>query len=49
LKNAIVDNKLFTKHLMAKLPNWRYFFEILAKLGLNPAVEGARLNERAYF
>jgi hypothetical protein len=33
-KNAIVDNYLFTKHLMAKLPNWRYFFEILAKLGV---------------
>jgi hypothetical protein len=30
----IVDNELFTKSLIAKLPNWRYFFEILAKLGL---------------
>jgi len=35
LKNTIIDNEQFTKHLIAKLPNWRYFFEILAKLGLN--------------
>jgi hypothetical protein len=34
LKNTIIDNKRFTKLLIAKLPNWRYFFEILAKLGL---------------
>jgi hypothetical protein len=34
LKNTIADNKRFTKLLIAKLPNWRYFFEILAKLGL---------------
>jgi hypothetical protein len=34
LKNTIIDNEQFTKHLIAKLPNWRYFFEILAKLGL---------------
>jgi hypothetical protein len=36
LKNTIADNKRFTKPPIAKLPNWRYFFEILAKLGLNP-------------
>jgi hypothetical protein len=36
LKNTIADNKRFTKLLIAKLPNWRYFFEILAKLGLSP-------------
>jgi hypothetical protein len=35
LKNTIADNKRFTKLLIAKLPNWRYFFEILAKLGLS--------------
>jgi hypothetical protein len=34
LKKTIIDNEQFTKHLIAKLPNWRYFFEILAKLGL---------------
>jgi hypothetical protein len=34
LKNTIIDNKQLTKPLIAKLPNWRYFFEILAKLGL---------------
>jgi hypothetical protein len=34
LKNTIADNKRFTKPLIAKLPNWRYFFEILAKLGV---------------
>jgi hypothetical protein len=33
-KNTIADNKRFTKPPIAKLPNWRYFFEILAKLGL---------------
>jgi hypothetical protein len=33
-ENTIIDNEQFTKLLMAKLPNWRYFFEILAKLGL---------------
>jgi hypothetical protein len=35
LKNTIADNKRFTKPPIAKMPNWRYFFEILAKLGLN--------------
>jgi hypothetical protein len=49
LKNKIADNNRFTKPTIAKLPNWRYFFEILAKLGLDPAVEGANLIERAYF
>jgi hypothetical protein len=34
LKNTIADNKRFTKPPIAKMPNWRYFFEILAKLGL---------------
>jgi hypothetical protein len=33
LKNTIADNKRFTKPPIAKMPNWRYFFEILAKLG----------------
>jgi ATP-dependent DNA ligase len=37
LKNTIADNKRFTKPPIAKLPNWRYFFEILAKLGLEIA------------
>jgi hypothetical protein len=35
LKKTIIDNEQFTKHLIAKSPNWRYFFEILAKLGLD--------------
>ncbi len=35
MKNTIIDNKQLTKPLIAKLPNWRYFFEILAKLGLD--------------
>jgi sulfur relay (sulfurtransferase) complex TusBCD TusD component (DsrE family) len=34
VKKTTVDNKQFIKPLIAKLPNWRYFFEILAKLGL---------------
>jgi hypothetical protein len=36
VKKTTVDNKQFIKPLIAKLPNWRYFFEILAKLGLIP-------------
>jgi hypothetical protein len=34
VKKTTVDNKQFIKPLIAKLPNWRYFFEILAKLGI---------------
>jgi hypothetical protein len=44
LKNTIADNKRFTKPPIAKLPNWRYFFEILAKLGLNHENQ-ARIHE----
>jgi hypothetical protein len=40
LKNTIVDNKQLTRDLIAKLPNWRYFFEILAKLGLKFGIAG---------
>jgi hypothetical protein len=40
LKNTIADNKRFTKPPIAKMPNWRYFFEILAKLGLDARAQG---------
>jgi hypothetical protein len=38
VEKTIADNKRFTKPQIAKLPNWRYFFEILAKLGSGMAV-----------